>query len=336
MADIAVPIIDFEAFLKGDAADREAVARAIDAACMETGFFAITGHGLAEETIEELRAAAVRFFAQPDSDKAKVARPADKISRGWNFVGDRSLAYSLGRETPSDLQESFAMGPVEVPDAPYYACDRARAFFAPNIWPDAQPDLRAKMADYYHLMENLAHAVMRAFAMALGQPAAHFDHMIDRHTSSLRLIRYPGRAEAVAGQRRAGEHTDYGSLTILRGDNVPGGLPGGLQVKPRRSDWIDVTRPDGGFVCNIGDAMARWTNDRWVSTLHRVGAPPMETKSGTTAEDRISIVFFHNPNYDAEMRCITADGEAAKYPAETFDAYFMDKLNRGSFGKPDR
>ncbi len=332
MSDTAVPIIDFEPFLKGDGKDRAEVARAIDAACMETGFFAITGHGVAEKTIEALRDEAIRFFALPESDKQLVARPPDKISRGWNFVGDRSLAYSLGRETPPDLQESFAMGPVEVPDAPYFTCDRARAFFAPNPWPDAQPDLRAGMTDYFHLMETLAHAVMRAFALALGQSANYFDHMIDRHTSSLRLIRYPGRTDAVAGQRRAGEHTDYGSLTILRGDNLPDGQPGGLQVKLRHGDWVDITRPEGGFICNIGDAMARWTNDRWVSNLHRVGAPP----AGKSAKDRISIVFFHNPNYDAEMRCITADGETAKYPPETFDQYFVDKLNRGSFGKTDR
>ncbi|NQU71876.1 MAG: isopenicillin N synthase family oxygenase [Rhodospirillales bacterium] len=325
MAEIAVPTIDFEPFLKGGAADRAAVARAIDVACTEIGFFAITGHGVAEHAIEELRAAAVNFFAQPDADKALVARPADRISRGWNFVGDRSLAYSLGHETPPDLQESFAMGPVGVPDAPYFSCDRARAFFAPNLWPDAQPELRVMMTDYFRVMGSLAHAVMQAFALALGQPQTHFDHMIDRHTSSLRLVRYPGQVEALADQRRAGAHTDYGSLTILRGDN----LPGGLQVKLRHGDWTDITRPEGGFVCNIGDAMARWTNDRWVSTLHRVGLPP----AGQMAEDRISIVFFHNPNYDAEMSCITADGETAKYPDETFDAYFIDKLNRGSFGK---
>ena len=325
MTEMSVPIIDFEPFLKGDEADRMNVARLIDAACIEVGFFAVTGHGVAENTIETLRAEAVRFFARPETDKSRVARPANKISRGWNFVGDRSLAYSIGQETPPDLQESFAMGPVQVPDAPYFTCDRARAFFAPNMWPDTQPELRAKMTDYFHVMEELAHAVMQAFAMALGQPATHFDDKIDRHTSSLRLVRYPGQVEAVAGQRRAGEHTDYGSLTTLRGDN----LPGGLQVKLRHGDWTDITRPEGGFVCNIGDAMARWTKDRWVSNLHRVGVPP----EGRPSEDRISIVFFHNPNYDAEMRCITAHGEAAKYSVETFDQYYIDKLNRGSFGK---
>ena len=322
-----VPTIDFEPFLKGGAKDRMAVAEQIDCACIETGFFAITGHGVDEAKIEDVRAAAVRFFALPEADKQAVARPESRVSRGWYPVADRSLAYSLGKETPPDLQESYAIGPLEVPNEPYFTCERAGMFFAPNLWPASQPDLQTAMTGYFRVMEQLAHAVMQAFALALGQQKTHFDGKIDRHTSSLRLIRYPGQVEAASNQRRAGEHTDYGSFTILRGDN----LPGGLQVKLRHGNWTDIIRPDRGFICNIGDAMARWTNDRWVSTLHRVGVPP----NYGPAEDRISIVFFHNPNYDAEIRSITAANETSKYLTETFDAYYINKLARGSFGKPD-
>ena len=325
MSDRAVPRIDFEPFLKGGAGDRLAVARAIDAACVETGFFAVSGHGVAEAAIARLRAEAARFFALPEADKRAVARPDSRASRGWYRPNERALAYSLGVETPPDLQESFAMGPVAVPGEPYYTCERARVFFAPNRWPAARPGLRTAMSGYFAAMEPLARALMQSFALALGLPQGFFEDKIDRHTSSLRLIRYPGAAAPAEGQLRAGEHTDYGTLTILRGDN----LPGGLQVKPRRGAWTDVVRPEGAFICNIGDAMARWTNDRWVSTLHRVGVPP----AGAPAEDRISIAFFHNPNYDAEIRCIAAGGQRAKYPTEPFDAYYLDKLRRGSLGK---
>ena len=324
MAENPVPTIDISPYVGGTESDRDDVARAVDRACGETGFFAITGHGVPEPMIEDLRGEAVDFFALPEDEKRSVERPADRISRGWNALRDRSLAYSLGKDTPPDLQESFAMGPVGVPDEPYYTCARARAFFAPNIWPTDRQTFRETMEDYYRSMEHLSHTVMRIFARALDQEDEYFDDRIDRHSSSLRLIRYPGRTEgAEPGQRRAGEHHDYGSLTILRGDN----LPGGLQVKPRHGDWIDVVRPEGGFICNIGDAMMRWTNHRWVSTLHRVGLP-----EGTDSPDRISIVFFHNPNYDAEIRCITEDGEPARYPPCDFDSFYVDKLRRGSFG----
>ena len=324
MAENPVPTIDIAPYIAGGESDRDDVARTIDRACRDTGFFAITGHGVPEPAIENLRGEAVDFFALPEGGKRLVERPADRISRGWNSLRDRSLAYSLGKDTPPDLQESFAMGPVAVPDEPYYTCDRARAFFAPNIWPDGRPGFRESMEGYYRAMEDLSHTVMRIFARALGREDGYFDDRIDRHSSSLRLIRYPGRTDgAEPGQRRAGEHHDYGSLTILRGDN----LPGGLQVKLRHGDWIDVVRPEGGFICNIGDAMMRWTNHRWVSTLHRVGLP-----EGADSPDRISIVFFHNPNYDAEIRCIADRGEPARYPPCAFDSFYVDKLRRGSFG----
>ena len=325
MAAHPVPTIDIEPFVRGGEAGRDSVAQAVDQACTETGFFAITGHGVSGELIAQLRGAAVDFFALPEPDKRAVERPEDRISRGWNAIGDRALAYSLGNETPPDLQESFAIGPVDVPDAPYFTCGRARAFFAPNLWPPTAPGLREIMERYYRVMEGLSHTVMEAFARALGKPDDFFDDKIDRHSSSLRLIRYPGHvASAAEGQRRAGEHHDYGALTILHGDN----LPGGLQVKLRRGGWIDVIRPEGGLICNIGDAMMRWTNDRWVSTLHRVGLP----ETGDVSPDRISIVYFHNPNYDAEIRCITADDAPARYPPSDFDAFFVDKLMRASYG----
>ena len=318
----SIPIIDIAPFRGGDDAAKRRIAAAVDRACVETGFFAIVGHGVTESLVLDMRRSAVDFFALPEPDKLAVERPPSRISRGYNRIGDRALAYSRGVETPPDSQESFAIGPLDVPDEPYFTCERARAHFAPNLWPDRPADLRPVMSRYFVEMETLAATVLRMFALALGQNELFFDDKIDRHTSSLRLLRYPGSAgPTTPGQRRAGEHTDYGVLTIVRGDN----LPGGLQIKHRHGGWMDVERPEGGFICNIGDMMARWTNDHWVSNLHRVGLPP----EGAPAEDRISLVFFHNANYDAEIRCITDDAEP-KYPARPFDEIYLEKLMRGA------
>ena len=118
-------------------------------------------------------------------------------------------------------------------------------------------------------------------------------------------------------------------VTFVRGDDVPGGL----QIKLRRGGWIDVAPPPGGFVCNIADAMARWTNDRWVSTLHRVANPP----AGSGGRERISLVFFHMPNHDAEIRCLPgcAGADGAKYPPVTFADHYLGKVMKAAHVRLD-
>ena len=325
MADHPVPTIDISPYLEGGDADRDEVARAVDRACRETGFFAIVGHGVPEPTVDGLRREAVDFFALPEGEKRLVERPADRISRGWNALRDRSLAYSLGKDTPPDLQESFAMGPVAVPDEPYYTCDRARAFFAANIWPADRSGFRDSMEGYYRAMEGLSHTVMRIFARALGREDGYFDDRIDRHSSSLRLIRYPGRTE----RRRAGS-APGGRASRLRlahdsARRQPAGRAPG-QAAPRR---LDRRGPAGRRV----HLQHRRRDDALDQPPLGVDAPPGRPAGRRNdGPDRISIVFFHNPNYDAEIRCIADDGEPARYPPCAFDSFYVEKLRRGSFG----
>ncbi len=167
---------------------------------------------------------------------------------------------------------------------------------------------------YYRQMERLARDIMRIFAVALDLPERFFDDKIDKHVSRVRAINYPDQREApLPGQLRAGEHTDYGSITILKIEDAPGGL----QVKTRQGEWLNVEAVPDAFVVNIGDLMMHWTNDRWISTLHRVLNPPRDAALGTR---RISLAFFHQPNYDALIECLPScqgPGNPAKYPPVT-------------------
>lgn len=323
MADAAsIPVIDIAPFLAGTEEGKRAVARDVASACEEIGFFMIAGHGVPEELIVKTRQAAVDFFARPLEEKLKVERPPSKISRGYNRLGDRALSYTLGVAAPNDLQEAWAMGPVDVPDDAYYRAEAAANFFAPNRWPETPPGFRDTLTEYYRAVSELGATLMRIFALALDLPEDFFADKLDKACSNVRLVRYPPQKDAPQeGQLRAGTHTDYGTLTILHGDAVPGGL----QVKLRNGDWIDVSMRPGAFVCNIADAMERWTNDRWVSTLHRVGNPPREAADS----DRISLVFFHLPNYDAVLSgiesCRGPDGKD-KYPPITFGEHYLGKI----------
>jgi isopenicillin N synthase-like dioxygenase len=308
-------------FRTGSDAQRREVARQIDAACRDTGFFIVTGHGVSPDLIQKTRQRAIEFFALPDAEKMKVQRPPAKISRGYNWIGDRSIAYSMGTAAPPDIQEAFAFGHDRA-DLAAKVDPTVAQMYAPNIWPAQPSDFKDTLVGYYGTMMGLAKDVLHAMAMALGVREDYFDDKFDRQASVCRVIRYPAlTSPPLPGQLRAGTHTDYGIMTFVRGDDTPGGL----QVQHRNGEWIDVHIPPNDFACNIGDLMMRWSNDRWVSTLHRVAVPPPDA----APSDRISLVFFTNPNPDAEVRCLEqclAPGEKPKYPPVLVAEHYLGKL----------
>jgi len=321
-----VPVIDFTPFREGGLDARLQVAQAVDRACRDIGFLVISGHGVSDNLIERTRAVSREFFDLPLAEKQRVARPAKDVTRGYIGMDEESLARSRDPEAyGSDLNESLMIGPVDPPPDDYAFAAAAGKHFAPNLWPDQPARLRDTWSDYYRAMGSLAQTLMQAFALGLQLPEHFFDDKIDRHISRLRVRNYPAQLTAPApGQIRAGAHSDYGSLTILAAEDKPGGL----QVCNAEGQWVDVPVVPGCFIVNIGDLMARWTNHRWVSTLHRVVNPP---EGAGAATRRQSLVFFHNPNYDARIESLVPD-EPPKYPPTTSGEHlkqlFMATQNR--------
>jgi len=303
-----LPIIDLSACLSGSAADGKMAADAIRRACEEIGFFLVSGHGVEETLIERTYASVKRFFDLPLDEKMQIARQSGAVSRGYDKLGGQALSKTLGVLAPPDLQEVFSFGPPQIGDTPYYREGYGTIHFAPNLWPQRPADFRANAEDYYRAMVGLSGRLMRLFALALRLPEDFFGSKIDRQISSIRFINYPDQPDApVPGQLRAGAHSDYGTLTILRIEDAPGGL----QVQDRQGRWIDVGYVPGTFVVNIGDLMMQWTNDTWISTVHRVVNPTRDRGLGAR---RISMVFFHQPNYDAEIACLEACLSADRLP----------------------
>ena len=321
-----VPVIDIAPFMQGSSVGKQAVAAEVGRACTDIGFFSIVGHGVPEALVARMYDVSRRFFDLPFSEKLAVKRLRPEQSRGYIGFGDENLAYSLGKEAVTDLKEFFAIGPVEVPDEDYYRRAAAYPSFAPNLWPAEPAELRAVWTDYYRALERLGEAIMRIFALALALPEDFFADKLDRHISGIRVINYPDQATAPApGQLRAGAHSDYGAVTILKSENAPGGL----QVKNRRDEWVDVAAVPDSFVVNIGDLMMRWTNDRWISTLHRVANPPRDAALGSR---RQSIVFFYQPNYDAVIACLPScagPGNPPKYAPVTSGKHRLTKFLKG-------
>ncbi len=295
---MSVPTIDIAPYFSGDAQARKATAQAIGDACERIGFFAIANAGVPQALIDRAFAASAEFFDQPQAVKDQTRPDSSASPRGYHKLGTKNLAKTLGYDNPPDLREQFYIGPL-VDRAPDFARHPEAAFlYAPNIWPETPASYRPSFTAYYQALETLGRDLMRLFALALDQDETFFDDKIDRHFATLPANDYPALDyDPLPDQLRCGEHSDFGSLTIL----AVGGRESGLQVKTRSGDWVDATTDAGQFIVNIGDMMQRWTNDRWISNLHRVVNP---TRGLGYTNRRQSMGYFLHPNYDAEIACI--------------------------------
>lgn len=135
----------------------------------------------------------------------------------------------------------------------------------------------------------------------------------------MRLLYYPARSKEEIDELQPGigDHSDYGCFTVLRQDSCPHALqvrsPGG---------WIDATPIPGSFVVNIGDQIARWTNDVYVSTRHRV-LPALD-------RDRYSVPFFFGCDDEVDMEpiptCVSED-RPNRYKVMKAGEYVQMRLN---------
>ena len=303
---IAVPTISLNR-------DPAVVGREFDETLRTVGFFQVVDHGVDAHVADAAWGTARAFFDLPLADKLAVERPEGGLYGYFPWLSE-SLPASLGGRYPGDLKESFNMGPGIRPH--HTPVDETEAsLFTANVWPTALPELQEAWQHYYREMRSLAERLMGMFALGLDLPADYFAPHIDRSPSALRAINYPEQTQAPdQGQLRAGAHTDYGTLTILWQEAGRAGL----EVHDAASDsWVPIPPAEGALVINIGDIMARWTNDRWTSTLHRVVNPDAAPGSHAAAsERRQSMPFFHNANYSTIVECLpscVAEGEAPRY-----------------------
>jgi hypothetical protein len=215
------------------------VAAQVDAACRDFGFLQVTGHGVPGPVCDDLLNTWAAFFDLPMGEKLRWVVPDESANRGYSWPGKEALAHSRGEQTPPDLMEAFNVGRREQDD-PYY--ERHGAFYAPTVWPDRPRSLREIWERYDLAASAVAATVLRAIALALDLPESWFTGRCARAIETTRAINYQreaGAAEPEPGQMRMGAHTDYGILTVLLADDVPG-----LQVF-RAGGWQNTPTPRG-------------------------------------------------------------------------------------------
>jgi isopenicillin N synthase-like dioxygenase len=302
-----VPVVDMAPLARGDVAE---VAAAVRRAAIEVGFFYVRNHGVPADAIDAAFAASRDFFALPLSRKLAVA--VNARHRGYIKVGEAKM-YEGARP---DLKESFVYG-LDLPESdPDVRAGRPLA--GPNVWPAELPAMKAAFDRYYAAIDRAGRDLLRAFAVALDLPEAFFVERYRKPMARGSLVYYPPQPPDLgADQFGVSAHTDYGCITFVAQD-----MQGGLQAYNRAGEWIAVPPIPGTLVVNIGDLMARWTNDLFRSTPHRV--------INSSGRARYSLAVFYDPDFDAEVRAIpscVAPGEAPRYPPTTCGAHVLVKFD---------
>jgi isopenicillin N synthase-like dioxygenase len=312
MADAPhVPVIDVGALYASDPGEVRRVADAIARACRDIGFFYVTGHRVPPQLLADAFAASRQLFSLSATEKSAVAISKSPHNRG--FVAITGEALDPTRHP--DLKEAFNVGLELAADDPEVIA--GRPFRGVNLWPPLA-GFRTTVLAYYDALWSLGRRLHGAIAVDLGLPPAYFEDKLDRPMATLRLLHYPPMpANPVEGQLGAGEHTDYGNLTLLATDDT-----GGLEVRTRAGDWIAAPVLAGAFLCNIGDCLMRWTNDVYVSTPHRVVS--------RRGRERYSIAFFLDPNPDTVVAVLATcrpAGQPERYPPVTAADFLRARLS---------
>lgn len=310
-----IPLVNMSAAFSSDAQQRQALAFELGEICRTIGFFAVENHGLPQALLDAAQQQIERFFNLPLEVKNAIHIGKSEHHRGYVPWGEEK---SLGGSA-ADIKEVFDMARELPLDHPRVLAKTP--FHGPNVWPEGQPQFRASVTELFDRMLELCSRMSSLFAICFGLPESYFDETLKEHLCEMRLLKYPPQpAAALPGQIGCGEHTDYGIVSALWQIDR-----GGLEVQRRDGAWINVRKIEGAFICVLGDMTARWTNDSWQATRHRV------VNNG--AEVRHSVAFFCDPSYDCvvePMPQFVSASNPPRYAPTTMGAH-MERGYDGSF-----
>ncbi|MFD3702109.1 isopenicillin N synthase family dioxygenase [Nocardia sp. NPDC058658] len=305
-----LPILNIEQWRAGTDTERRTIADELDSALQEFGFLLIRDHGLDEDLASRVRAEARRFFALDDGTKDNYSSRVG--GRGWIPPGAEANSYASGVSAPPDMKETYKIG-MAAPGDP----DITR----PDRWPAEVPDLQHLVRAYLEGAWALAMDMFTLFEQALGVPAGTFTLHASAAASSFNINYYPSlrtTGPPAEGQFRIGAHSDFGMLTIL--DRQTG--YGALQIQTLAGEWIDAPDVSGALTVNIGDMLARWTGDRWRSTVHRV-LPPSDHDAD---EELLSLINFCGVRPDTTLNTLPVGGPTHYEPVRAGD-YLRAKID---------
>lgn len=303
-----IPVIDIADLVSETPAALARVAAELRRAAETVGFFYVKNHGVPQTLIDLVFHTSKAFYAEPLEFKNRVK--VDANHRGFLKAGEAKMSDGAR----PDLKESYIWGLDVGPDDPDVKA--GRALIGPNRWPVDKPVMRATFMDYFDACNALGQRLLKAFAVSLELPADYFVRRFEKPMTRCTMIYYPPQPpELGAEQFGVAPHTDFGTLTLLYQDNV-----GGLQVKDKAGDWVTAHPIPGCYVVNVGDLLARWTNNRFASTEHRV--------INSSGRERYSVAAFVDPSYDCMIEPVVKAGEKAHYEPITAGDYLVWRFGK--------
>ncbi|KAJ9154724.1 Clavaminate synthase-like protein [Pleurostoma richardsiae] len=319
---LLIPLIDFSKFLEGDEQQRRETAQAILHGFQTAGFIYLKNLPITPEKRKHVFDTSAKLFKLPLDTKLSHGWTTPQANRGYSAPGREKVTQLKDindvaklKEAVPDIKESWEIG-------------REGEQGHPNHWPQEEGELvgfKSTMLDFFEQCKAIHVEVMRAIAVGMGLSESFFDDFVDVGDNTLRLLHYPevksDTFKINPGQVRAGEHSDYGSITLLFQDSA-----GGLQVKSPSGEFVDATPIENTCVVNAGDLLARWSNDTIKSTIHRVVEPPRKTDVHPA---RYSIAYFCNPNFKNHIEALPgtyATEQEKKYDGINSGQYLVQRL----------
>ena len=344
-------------------AHRARIAEELLDAASTTGFLYVVGHGIEQEVFDKAYESLEQFFALQLKEKMTIHVSTGDGLKGYSALyeqggygvdeTDMRAGEELGAGAEAETEalmdakgqqlrpprgtactdspllgppntEVFHMGPELSSSDPAY-CE---TFFAPNRWPKAE-EFRENMERYHASVLGLSDELFPLFARSLDLDETYFDKLVDKGMDSMNAVHYPAlpSSERERGQLGIGEHTDYECFTLLSQNGISG-----LEILSECSDgdggepemrWMRVPPLTGAFVVNVGDLLARWSDDRFKSTVHRA----VNNNEGLS---RLSIAYFRCCNFDTRIESLVAEEGQGKYPLVVAGEHMLKRIGEAN------
>jgi len=308
-----IAVVDYKDYSEGSPKLRQNFIKEFGESFENMGFAIVRNHGVTKELKDKLFEVSKAFFNLSTEIKKQYENLALAGQRGYI---SKLRESAKGKSVP-DIKEFYHIGQT-VTDG-----DLIKNEYPDNIWPKEVTDFEEVCQAVYQTFEQTGRNLLKSTAMYLGLDENYFGDKIHNGNSILRLLHYypvKDLSQIPEGAVRAAAHGDINLITLLMGGSAEG-----LEAQSLDGTWIPINTKDDEIVVNIGDMLARLTNNKLRSTQHRVISPREES----WLTPRFSTPFFLHPRSDMDLTCLescVSECKPKEYKDMTAGEFLTERL----------